>query len=370
MPRTIKAAVSPGKGAPPVIETLLLDDPDKDELVIAIGAAGICHTDLGIADWAEDPRVYGHEGAGTVVEVGSGVTGFAPGDRVVATFGFCGNCPTCNGGRPAYCVDHIALNALGQRANGRPSLMRECGTAIGGAFFQQSCFATHALVTQRNVVKLPDSMDFVTAAPLGCGIQTGAGAVINQLPAGEGDPIVVIGCGAVGLAAVMGARILGCEPIIAIELDPSRRALAAELGATHVLDGGASDMVEQVLKISSGATAVLDSAGRQDTFEAGLAMLRPGGALGVLTLPGGFDEPIPHPGGATFMTTSIIGIVEGDSVPDTFLPQLMRWHADGQLPHDRMIETFAFEDIGQALTAARSQSVVKPVLTFAQEPLS
>lgn len=367
MPRAIRAAVCEGSGAPPVIEGLLLDDPAEGELVIAVGAVGICHTDLGIARWSDRPRVFGHEGAGTVVAVGSGVNQFAPGDRVVATFGSCGTCPTCSGGRPAYCRDSIALNIEGQRSAGRPALTRLDGSVVGGNFFQQSSFATHALVTARNVVKLPPSMDFVTAAPLGCGIQTGAGAVVNQLALGRGDPLVVIGCGAVGLAAVMAGRIIGCDPIIAVDIEAARLTLAAEMGGTHVLDGARQDLVEVVRTLTQGgAAAVLDAAGTQATFEGGLAMLRPGGALGVLTLPGDFGDSIRHPGGLTFLTTSIIGIIEGDAVPQDFLPRLMAWHEAKQLPYDRMITTFPFEDIAKAFAAAQDRSVIKPVLTFDQ----
>lgn len=368
MPREIRAAVSPGGGASPRIEELLLDDPLPDEMVMEVAAAGVCHTDLGSAAWSEEPRVLGHEGAGTVIAVGSQVKDFAVGDRIVATFGSCGHCPTCDSGRPAYCVDGIDLNIHGVRSGGRPGLTRMDGSAVGGAFFQQSSFATHALVTRRSAVRLPDEMDFVTAAPLGCGIQTGAGAVINQLGLGTGDPLVVIGCGAVGLAAIMAGRIVGCDPILALDLNRGRLEIARGLGAAHTVDGSEPDLVEQVRRITGyGAAAVLDTAGTQQTFEAGIAILRPGGSLGVLTLPGAFDEPVHHPGGMAFLTTSIIGIIEGDSVPNEFLPRLIAWQQSGQLPYEQLIETFAFEDIAAAFEASRDQTVIKPVLTFGQE---
>lgn len=364
MPRAVQAAVCAGGGAPPVIEDLLLDDPAADELVIKVEAAGICHTDLGIAKWSDSPRVFGHEGAGTVVAIGEKVTRFSPGDRVVATFGFCGACATCSDGHPAHCMDGIALNIEGQRAAGRPSLTRPDGTAIGGAFFQQSCFATHALVTERNVVALPEDMDFVTAAPLGCGIQTGAGAVFNQLGAGKGAPIVIIGCGAVGLAAIMAAKIRGCEPIVAVDILPERLAIARGMGAHHAIAPG-DDLVARLRDFTGGgAAAVLDSAGKQETFESAIHALRPGGRLGVLTLPGAFGDPIPHPGGLAFLTTSIIGIIEGDGVPDETIPRLIAYQQAGELPYERLIETFAFADIARAFTAAAQGTAIKPVLTF------
>ncbi len=365
MPRAIKAAVCEGNGAPPRIETLQLDDPASDELVIEVAAAGICHTDLGIAQWSQEPRVFGHEGAGTIVEMGDSVTGFSIGDRVVATFGFCGSCSVCSAGRPAYCMDGIALNIESQRACDRPALTRPDGSVVGGAFFQQSCFASHALVTERNIVKIPDGLSFVNAAPLGCGIQTGAGAVFNQLDIKAEQPIVIIGCGTVGLAAMMAAKIIGCDPIIGVDLEDNRLKLAREYGATHTLDGAAEDLSGAIKEITSGgAAAVLDAAGTQHTFEQSLHALRPGGTLGTLTLPGEFDEPIKHPGGILFLTTKIVGVIEGDSVPDKFLPQLIKHFEDGHMPFDRLIETFPFEQIADAFEAMHTKRAIKPVLTF------
>jgi aryl-alcohol dehydrogenase len=365
MPFDIRAAVCAGNGAPPAIETLILDDPASDELIIKVEAAGICHTDLGISGWSQEPRVYGHEGAGIVIAKGSAVKRFKAGDRVLASFGLCGQCPNCEGGRPAHCFDGIALNIEGQRRHG-PALRRPDGSVIGGAFFQQSSFATHALVTERNLVAIPDALDFVRAAPLGCGVQTGAGSVFNCLGAKEGRPLAVIGCGAVGLSAVMAGKLIGAEPIIAVDLVAERLAMATEMGAHFTIDGKASDLAEQIrILTKGGATAVLDTAGSQQTFETGIACLHSGGTLGVLTLPGAFDAPIAHPGGLAFMTTSIVGIIEGDSQPDILIPRLIDEHLAGHLPHDRMIETFDFENIADAFAASRSGSVIKPVLTFA-----
>ncbi|AOL23996.1 aryl-alcohol dehydrogenase [Erythrobacter litoralis] len=366
MPRPIRAAISPGGGAPPVIEDLLLADPLPDEVVLRIEAAGICHTDLGVGAWSEEPRVLGHEGAGTVVETGSAVTRLRKGDRVLATFGFCGTCPNCAGGRPAYCFDGIALNLEGARAE--PPLTRMDGSAVKGAFFQQSCFATHALATERNCVKLPGWLDAYVAAPFGCGIQTGAGAVFNQLGALTHRPLLVIGAGAVGCAAIMAGRIMGCDPLIVVEPVAARRELAISLGASHAFAGSEADWAAQVVELTAGGvTAALDTAGRQATFEAALAALHSGGTLGVLTLPGDFAQPVPHPGGIDFLTKRIVGVIEGDSVPETFLPRLFAYHGGGDLPVDRLIRTYPFADIASAFADAASGAVIKPVLTFEEE---
>lgn len=368
MPRTIRAAVSPGGGAPPVIETLTLADPAPDEVVIRVEAAGICHTDLGVGQWSETPRVLGHEGAGVVVETGTQVQTLKKGDRVLATFGFCGECPNCEGGRPAYCFDGIALNLEGMRKGQGAALTRSDGSEVGAAFFQQSCFATHALATVRNCVRIPDWLDMQVAAPLGCGIQTGAGAVFNQLGAIKGRPLLVIGAGAVGCAAIMAGTIIGCAPIIAVELLEERRRLALAMGADHALDGADADWSAKVREITGGgATAALDTAGISATFEGSLAALHSGGTLGVLTLPGGFEDKVQHPGGIDFLTKRIVGVIEGDTVPAEFLPRLIAYHKAGDLPVDRLITPYRFADIARAFADAASGSVIKPVLTFEDE---
>ncbi|MEQ8410812.1 MAG: NAD(P)-dependent alcohol dehydrogenase [Erythrobacter sp.] len=366
MPRAIMAAISPGGGAPPVIEELVLADPLPDEVVLRIEAAGICHTDLGVGAWSTEERVLGHEGAGTVVATGKAVTRLKKGDRVAATFGYCGTCPNCTGGRPAYCFDGIALNLEGARAE--PPLTRPDGSGVQGAFFQQSCFATHALATERNCVKLPDWLDAHVAAPFGCGIQTGAGAVFNQLGAAVGRPLLVIGAGAVGCAAIMAGRIMGCDPVIVVEPVAARRDLALSLGASHAFDGLEADWAGRVVELTQGgATAALDTAGKQATFEAALAALHSGGTLGVLTLPGAFEEPVAHPGGVDFLTKRIVGVIEGDSLPATFLPRLFAYHGAGDLPVDNLIRTYPFAEIARAFADAASGAVIKPVLTFEEE---
>lgn len=369
MPREIRAAVSHGGGAAPIIETLFLDDPAPDEVVIQIMAAGICHTDLSAGQWIKEPRVLGHEAAGIVVETGSAVTAFSKGNRVITTFGSCGSCPNCLNNRPAYCFDGVKLNFDGNRSSvQRSTLTRKNGAKVHGAFFQQSSFATYALATERNIVRIPESLDMETAAPLGCSIQTGAGAVFNQLSAKRDRPFLVVGGGAVGLAGIMAARIIQCSPILCVELNESRRELALSLGATHVIDGADTGWVDQVQAITrGGATAALDTAGTQATFEGSLAALHSGGTLGLLSLPGDYDAPVQHPGGLDFLTKTIVGVVEGDSVPQTFLRLLISYHAAGDLPVEKLIKTYPFEKVSEAYADMASGDTIKAVLTFEEK---
>ncbi len=343
----------------------MLDDPLPHEMVIEMGAVGLCHTDLSVSEWLPEPRVLGHEGAGKIVAVGESVTGFAVGDRVVATFGSCGHCRNCLTDHPAYCLDHEAHNFSGTRPPERPALTRADGTPISAEFFQQSSFATHAIVTERNCVKIPDDLDFAIAAPLGCGIQTGAGAVLNNFAAEADKPLLVIGCGAVGLSAVMAARIAGSHPIIAVDMIEERLELARSLGAQHALTGDEPDLLETIRELTGGGMAyALDCAGKQQTFELGINSLSPGGKMGVVTVPGQFGEPVSHPGGLPFMTTTMIGIVEGDSNPETFIPWLIEQQQSGAMPYERLIKRYPFDDISDAFADCANGTAIKPVLVF------
>ena len=366
MPRSIKAAVFTPKSGPHCeIKDLLLADPGPHELIIQVKACGICHTDIGISTYQDRPAVLGHEAAGVVVEIGSRVTDFVVGDRVVATFGSCGTCHACSDENPAYCLDHAAQNFDGHRPNGQGSLTDMDGSPIFSAFFQQSGFATHALVQSNNIVKIPDEMSFEVAAPLGCGIQTGAGSVMTSLAAKKGESIVIFGVGAVGLSAVMAAHEVGCDPIIAIDLDAARLELAKEFGAHHAILGDSENLAEAIRELTGGgAHYSLEGTGVNAVYHIAVNCLRPGGTCGTWAYPGVFGEPVSHPGGFAFMNTRSMGILEGDSNPKAFIPKLVNMQIMGKLPYDQLITTFRFEDINEALDACEARTVIKPVLIF------
>ncbi len=366
MPSAIRAAVfGVDDAAHCVIEELYLADPGPEEMVVEVRACGICHTDIGCAEVMPRPSVLGHELAGEIVEIGNAVSGYSVGDRVVATFSSCGRCANCSDGAPAYCMTHIGRNFDGVRPDGSASILDGDGSALYAAFFQQSGFASHALVRQDNAVLIPDELSFEMAAPLGCGIQTGAGAVMNSLGAKAGESIAVFGAGSVGLAAVMAARHVGCTPIIAIDQDDERLALALELGAHHAFRGSTDQLVEVIRRLTDGgAHYSLESTGAEGPFHHAIGCLRPRGTCGTLAYPGRFGDPVVHPGGFAFMDTRLMGIIEGDSVPKTFIPALAVLFLAGQLPYDRLVRTFPFDDINVALDAMRKRDVIKPVLVF------
>lgn len=364
----IKAAVSHGKGEDFEILAVDIDEPRADEILVRIAAVGICHTDIVAHEGAfgfDLPAVLGHEGSGVVEAVGAAVTKVAPGDRVIISFGSCGVCAKCADQHPAYCYDMPALNYAGARTDGSKSLHRD-GSALVSNFFGQSSFGSHALTYERNVVKLPDDIPFEVAAPLGCGIQTGAGSILLVLKPPSGSSLLVTGGGAVGLSAVMAARLLGCAPIIVVEPHAARRALALDLGATHAIDPAeASDLAGAIRAIVPiGVDFAFDTTGREEVLAAIMNVLGPQGTVGLVgigapetRMPGNLNQAMTY-------GHSLRGIIEGDSDPDIFLPRLIDYYRDGALPVDRLIRTYPFDRINEAVADHKAGKCVKAVLVL------
>ncbi len=260
--REIKAALVRKKGGPFEFETLHFEAARVDEVLVRIVATGICQTDAHVRDQeyqAPLPAVFGHEGAGVVEQVGSGVTSVTPGDHVALSYPSRGHCRYCLSGRAPYCEHEFELCFAMKRLDGSNSLAQD---GVHGHFFGQSSFATYALATERNVVKVPDDMPLELAGPLGCGMQTGAGAVLNSLRVPAGASVAVFGAGGVGLAAIMAARYARASTIIAVDVNDERLALAAQLDATHQINGRTADVRSNVMDVAtSGVDFVLELTG-------------------------------------------------------------------------------------------------------------
>lgn len=364
----VTAAVLNGPNEAFSIETITMDDPAPDEILVAIKAVGVCHTDLVLASGALGtafPLVLGHEGAGIVEKVGSHVTKVAPGDKVLMTFNSCGQCSKCTSGNPAYCIGFFPMNMGCCHTDGSTRLHRG-DTPVSGNFFGQSSFATKAIGNERNVVKVDDDSDLAALAPLGCGVQTGVGAVMRSLKGQAGESLVVLGGGAVGLSAVLGGKIVGCAPIILIEPQAERRALALELGADHVIDPAAGDTVAAVRAIvADGADMIVDTSGYLPAVQASVNMCGNLGRIGLIGVPGALDAALSVPimqwitiGG------TVRGIVEGDSDPDIFIPELIAYFKAGQLQFDKFTRTYKLADINQAIEDAHSGACIKAVLVI------
>jgi aryl-alcohol dehydrogenase len=257
------------------------------------------------------------------------------------------------------------LNYIGMRADGSKAI-RQGETPVSSNFFGQSSFATYALAYERNVLKLPDDIPFELAAPLGCGIQTGVGGVMLALACPKGSSLLVTGGGAVGLSAVMGAAIQGCKTIVVVEPHASRRTLALQLGATHVIDPAESPNIAAAVRaiLPQGMDYAFDTTGRPEILAVAMASLAPKGVLGIVGIP---PPGTPMPGDLGSVLTfgqTVRGIIEGDSDPEVFLPVLIdHWRA-GRLPLETLIQAFPFDQINQAVDAQHRGDCVKVVLNL------
>jgi aryl-alcohol dehydrogenase len=365
-PVAIRAWVAdaPNGGLAP--ETLDLDEIRPGEVLVRVAAVGICHTDIAYTDGSRPaapfPLVAGHEGAGVIATVGPGTEGFAVGDRVVMSFSSCGRCRGCLSGRPARCSFFRELNSGfgGPGSGGR--LTRRGGEKVSAGFFGQSSFAEHALTGVRNLVRVPDGVPLHLAAPFGCGVQTGAGAVLNALRLQPGDALLVTGTGAVGMSAVMAARAAGAAVIVAVDPVESRRALALTLGATHALDpadvaGGALDAIKVPLDFA------IDTSGRPEMIRAAVAAVHADGVV-VLIAAGRTGALADIPLRDLIVGRQVRGAVEGDAVPQLLIPRLLELWRAGKFPVEAMVSTFAAAELNDAMRAMKLGHVVKPVVVF------
>lgn len=362
----ITAAVVESKGAPFALQELELGELRDDEVLVEVAAAGICHTDLICRDqWypVPLPAVLGHEGAGVVRAVGSAVSGFAPGDRVAMSFDSCGHCRTCESGRPFYCHDFFAHNFGASRAADGSSALTRGGELVHAHFFGQSSFATHSVARERNIVKLDDSIPLDIAAPFGCGLQTGAGAVLNVMQAPAGSTIAVFGAGAVGLAAIMAAASAGCTTIVGVDVRGQRLECARDVGATHVVHAGERDAAEAIRELTGGGVAFsLEASGSPAALRAAVDCLAPTGVCGVVGAPA-FGTEVSLDVNTVLTGGRVVrGIVEGESVPADFLPRLVELWAAGRFPVERIMTHYDFDQIDQAAHDAETGVVIKPVL--------
>jgi aryl-alcohol dehydrogenase len=361
---TVTAAVSRGAESPFSFETLELRDPGPDEILVRITSCGLCHTDLAVIDLLEPqgPAVLGHEGVGVVEQVGADVAEFRPGDRVALSFAWCGHCKNCLSGRPGYCEKMLELNFGSVREGGSADFLGREGTTVRGGFFGQSSFATHALVAARGAVRIPDGIDLDLVGPLGCGLQTGAGAIINTLAVPAGSSVMISGVGAVGLAAVMAAKAVGATTIIAVDVLASRLDVAVKMGATHVVDGKDEDVIQRAREITGGRGVeyAFDTTGIAPVILNDLGSLQIGGELGLVASgPEGSSLPL-----AAFIGKTVHHLVQGDAVPRDFIPELLALHAAGRFPFDELIAKYPFEKIAQAVEDTRTGASVKAVLVM------
>ena len=361
----ITAAVVPARSAPFEIDTLDLTDPRPDELLVEVAASGLCATDLHGRDGYYDmpfPAVFGHEGAGIVRATGSAVKEFKPGDRVLMAYPWCGECPNCRSQRQTYCVNAGHLKHGGTRADGS-TLHSKNGRPIYSAFFQQSSFGNFTIANERFAVKLQNDVPLDVVCALACGGQTGAGAVLNVMKPNAGESFVVFGVGTVGLAALMAAKLAGCDPVIAVDVHEHRLKLAKDLGATHALNhSGGGDIVAQIKTITGlGVRYSVETSALPSVFREAVDCLMPAG-LCVLLGSARSGTEVAFEMGVLQNGREVRGVIQGDSVPKEFIPQLADHIAKGRFPIEKLITYYELKDINRAATDSASGKAIKPVL--------
>jgi aryl-alcohol dehydrogenase len=364
----INAAVIFEKSGEFSIEQLQISDPNDDEVLVRIVGTGICHTDLAgreqylpIPPERAFPAVFGHEGAGVVETVGAGVTKVKPGDHVALSWDFCGACPSCKSGNEPYCDNLFLYNFNGARPDGSTTL-RKGDQVIYGSFFCQSSLANFALANERNIVKVRKDVPIEILGPLGCGIRTGAGAVMNTLQPRPGASIAIFGVGPVGMSAVLAAVVCGCTTIIAVDVIPDRLVKAKEFGATHIVNASETDAVEAIRDITGGgAEYSLECVGNPKVLRQAVDVLPRCGVCGLLgVVPPGTEVSLDMD--LIMNGRTVRGILAGDSISDLFIPRLLDLYSQGRFPFDRLITFYPFDEINQAVEDMEKGRIIKPVL--------
>jgi aryl-alcohol dehydrogenase len=372
-----------------VEEVVLRAEPGAGEILVEIAGCGMCGTDLAVrrsGGRSPLPAVLGHEGAGVVVRTGGpgdgteaggasaagsggdsagdsggdsgGDTAIAVVDHVVLSFDSCGHCRNCRAAAPAYCDSFASLNLFGGRVEDPPRLTDASGAALAPRWFGQSSFARYALVPARNAVRVDPALPLALLGPLGCGFLTGAGAVLNSFTAGPGDTLVVLGAGAVGLAAVMAATAAGAVTV-AVDRHPGRLELAERFGAV-ALSAGTAGLPERIRRLTGGgAQYALDTTASPALVNDALRALRPTGTLGLVAR---LHAALPLEPGTLDRGRAVRHICEGDAVPALSIPRLIGLWRAGRFPFDQLIRTYPLTEVNEAERDCDAGRVVKPVL--------
>jgi aryl-alcohol dehydrogenase len=348
------------------VETVSLRELRSDEVLVRLAGTGVCHSDVAVRDGAfpiPRPIVLGHEGSGTVEKVGARVGKVAPGDKVVLTYIACGECPTCRAAEPAYCREFAPRNLSGLRPDGS-SAVEQQGRSVGVHFFGQSSFATYSVANERNVVKVRPDAPIERLGPLGCGVQTGAGSVMNALRPRKGSSFVVLGGGGVGLSAAMAALVEGCSPVIVVEPNAARREIARRVGATHVIDPSTTDdLTAKLIEVSGGGVNyAADTSGKPKIAEQAFAALAPRGELALIAFYGLTATASFSLLDLTGKGLKVRGVTEGDAIPEQFIPRLVELHMQGRFPLEHLIRYYDLEAINQAVDDQASGATIKPVV--------
>ncbi|KMK78205.1 NAD(P)-dependent alcohol dehydrogenase [Alkalihalobacillus pseudalcaliphilus] len=360
----IKAAVINSVNEPYVMEELNISEPNDNELLVKMVASGMCHSDVAVRKGFNEfplPIILGHEGSAIVEKVGSNVQGFEIGDHVVVSFGYCGQCDNCRTGIPGSCYDWSEINMSATREDGSAYFTREDGTPVT-RFFGQSSFSTHSIVGSSSLTKIDKSLDLRLFGPLGCGFMTGSGAVLNGIKPEPGSTIAVFGTGAVGMAAMMAAKVAGCSKVIAVDIHESRLDLAKQLGATHVINSKNENAQEQILALTSGrgVNYSVDTTGVGQVVRTAIEVLAVGGSIAPVAV--GKDITISTINDLAMKNRNIVGVLMGRAIPQLSIRQMVDFYEAGNFSFDKLVEYYSIDDINQAEADSLSGKTIKPIL--------
>jgi aryl-alcohol dehydrogenase len=343
-----------------------LDDPKPSEVLVKVEACGVCHTDsAGLYQFIPVtlPAVFGHEAVGIVEKKGSAVDSLEVGDHVIMTYPSCGTCDCCKSNHPYACdiKNDLFFNGSYKDGSKRFKLKKKSVSS----FFGQGGFADHVVVDARNAVKVDKDVDLPALCSLGCGVQTGAGSVLNGLKPEPGSSLVVFGCGAVGISAIMAAKIAGCSKIIAVDVVPERLKLCKKVGATDTINAKrVKDVCQAIRDLTGGrgANYSVECSGIPEQTINAVECLDVLGKAVVASVTGEATVDIALEPMLMNPSRTLMGLVEGGSNPQTFIPQLVQFYKEGKLPVDKMVKYYKFEDIEQAFEDSKTGKTIKPVL--------
>ena len=367
----MKAAVLHEVGKPLAVEEIGLEEPRAGEVRIKMAAAGVCHSDhhVMVGDIpAPTPIVLGHEGAGVIDAVGSGVTSIKPGDHVVTVWRYsCGTCEPCLTGRPATCIEGARMRRDGTLYDGTTRLHKAGGRIHH--FMGISTFSEYAVMSERSVLKIREDMPLAKAALVSCAVATGVGAVINAAKARPGESVAVFGAGGVGLNAVQGAALVGAEPIIAVDLIQGKLEMAKKFGATHLVNSSDEDPVARIREITGGwgAHYAIEAIGVAEVAAQAFKSLRIGGTAVMV----GLENPkatIPIPAVSLVLEEKrLVGSLYGSSPPRLEVPRLLELYMTGKLNLDDLLSrAYPLAQINEAYDALLRGEVARSVIDFSQ----
>jgi S-(hydroxymethyl)glutathione dehydrogenase/alcohol dehydrogenase len=364
-----RAAVLHAAQTPLSIETVTAAALRPTDVLVRVRAAGLCHTDLEVIEGSlryPMPMVLGHEAAGIVEEIGPAARGVKPGDHVVLSWNpHCGHCFYCDRDAPILCEQYLGEGPKGVSFDGETRSMLADGRPLQQLMFLGS-FGEFCIVSDQQAIAVPKEIPFDRACLIGCGVMTGAGAALNLGVIAHGDSVMVIGCGAVGLAAVQGARLAGAGAIIAVDIDPAKLVLAARMGATHSVDASKEDAVVAGKRETNGrgVDVVLEAAGSAAAFRVTTEAVRPGGQIVWL---GKIDvaKDVAFRWGSLMQEKRIRRVSYGNARPRRDFPLLARAYLDGALMLDELISRrITLAEINEGFAALKRGETIRSVVMF------